>query len=164
MFVTYTEMVVICPCPVSFQMSTGTDAGGGTLHFDLSWGSSTGNKADLSSCGMGELVTYNPNDVPFPAPFPDVSPANPTPTPFNPTTGEATDDHYTPGTFRKPYFAKSMTATQVYRYWCPCVNGGAWTTIMGPLYITRSVSQNPDGTWKFTITKAQGSATINPLP
>jgi hypothetical protein len=111
---------------------------------------------------MGEKVEYP--FVPFPAPLPNISPSNPDVNNFSATAGSGTDNHSTPGAFRTPYSAVTFTATQVYRYSCPCVNSGNWVTIAGPFSIMRSVSQNPDGSWKFTITKNQGSATINPLP
>jgi hypothetical protein len=74
------------------------------------------------------------------------------------------DDHSTPGSFVKPYSAKTIIATQVYQYTCSGANGGNPVKLKGPLQIKRSVSQNTNGSWKFTITKSGASASINPLP
>ena len=67
--------------------------------------------------------------------------------------------------FRTPYFANSFTATQVYQYGCPCRNKGAYTTFTDTFSITRTVSSNGDGTWKYVLTKtgADATGTINPL-
>ena len=118
---------------------------------------------------MDEKVDYNSADLPFQSPpFPaGLNPSNPTIGPSPPIPGPdgaAQDDHRTPGTFVKPYSAKTITATQVYRYTCPCANGGQPVVVYGPLNIVRSVSQNTDGSWKFEIRKDTHSATINPLP
>lgn len=67
-------------------------------------------------------------------------------------------------TFVKPYTAATVTAPQIYRYSCSCKDNGAFVTLLGPHNIVRSVSQNANGSWKFTITKTGSSATINPLP
>jgi hypothetical protein len=48
---------------------------------------------------------------------------------------------------------------------CSLVNAGAWVNLFGPLQIYRSVDQNANGTWKYTITKPiGGAASFNPLP
>ena len=80
------------------------------------------------------------------------------------TGGFLEDDHTTPGTFVKPYQAKTITAAQIYRYRCTCKQNNAWITVLDGLSIERSVSQNANGSWKFTITKSGQTATINPLP
>lgn len=157
---------VACAVPTNFHQTSASDAGGGTLHFDYAWDSSSGNLADLSQCTVGEKVDYNSSDLPFPSPpFPSgLSPTNPTILNVPGDDGVAQDNHSTPGTFVKPYQAASVVASQVYRYSCPCHNSGAFETLLGPHNITRTVSQNTNGSWKFTITKTGSSATINPLP
>lgn len=156
---------VPCAVPTNFRQTAASDAGNGTLHFEYAWDSSTGNLADLSQCTVGEKVDYDPADIPFPSPpFRALSPPNPTILNVPGADGMAQDNHSTPGPFVRPYRAASITATQIYRYNCPCKSGGAWQTLAGPINIVRSVSQNTDGTWKFTITKSGSSATINPLP
>jgi hypothetical protein len=155
-----------CAVPVNFRQIGAYDAGNGVLHFDYNWESSTGNLADLSKCLFGENVEYDPTDVPFPSPpFPEgLSPGNPTDLNVPASDGSAQDNHSTPGAFANPYQARTLTATQIYRYSCPCHNSGQWETMMGPHRIIRSVSRNANGTWKFTISKTGASATINPLP
>jgi hypothetical protein len=75
------------------------------------------------------------------------------------------DFHRTAGTFVKPYVASSITAVQNYQYICACANNGQPVNLTGPLNIVRSVSQNTNGSWKFTVTKpTNGQASINPLP
>ena len=76
--------------------------------------------------------------------------------------GSLPDDHL-PGTFGSSKAEATFTATQYYRYSCTC-NNSSNVNLAGPISITRSVSQNPNGTWKYTITKSGVSASINPLP
>lgn len=166
---------VKCPVPVNFrQVGTGTDIGGGQLAFQYAWDSSTGNINDLATCNVGEIVTFPGPSGPgvqyfWPSPpFPAGSSSdNPSIDYLPGSRGGFADIHHLDDpnyTFVKPYRAASFTGTQYYRYSCPCSNGGAWRNVMGPLSIVRSVSQNPNGTWKYTVTKSGASATINPLP
>ena len=160
---------VVCAVPNNFHSTGSFDAGNGTLHFDYAWGSSTGHLADLAQCTVAEKVDYNSADLPFASPpFPaGINPTNPTILPNPPAAGnlgELEDNHSTPGSFVKPYSAKTITSTQVERYTCACANGGQPVVFWGPVNIVRSVSQNTDGSWKFLITKDGSSATINPLP
>ena len=61
----------------------------------------------------------------------------------------------------KPYQYATFSATQYYQYSC---NGPTQHTLMGPITITRTVSQNANGTWMYQVTKSGSSATLNPLP
>jgi hypothetical protein len=155
--------------PVNFRQTSTSDAGNGDLHFAYAWDSSSGHLADLSACTVGEIVTYpgsNPYNWQSP-PFPADSSTNPTIAEGAATAGNGVDDNqlYPSTTFVKPYSAASFTATQYFRYRCTNINNGAYATLLGPLSITRSVQQNTNGTWKFTVTKpTNGQATINPLP
>jgi hypothetical protein len=160
---------VVCATPTNFHRTSGSDAGSGTLHVEYAWESTTGRLSDLSQCTVNEKVDYNSSDLPFASPpFPaGLNPANPTILPVPPIPGPnglGQDNHSTPGTFVKPYVAKTITATQNYRYTCACASGGQPVNMFGPVSIVRSVSQNANGSWKFTITKDGQSATINPLP
>lgn len=166
--------VTVPPCatPNNFQQTSCSDQGSGDLRFTYSWGSSTGHLADLgvSHCTVGEIVTYpgTANPFPFPSPpFPNDAYSNPTIGDINASDGGFQDDHLlTPSTtFVKPYSASSFTATQFYRSKCACgANANNYVNIVGPLSIVRSVSQNSNGSFKFTVTKSSCSATINPLP
>lgn len=154
-----------CAIPINFHETGSSDAGNGVLHFDYEWQSSTGKLSDLSDCLVGEAVDYESSDFPLPSPpFPaDLDPDNPTEKSITASSGVGQDNHST-GTFVAPYKAASFTATQIYRYSCPCHKNGEWETLMGPHSIVRSVTQNADKSWRFTITKTGQSATINPLP
>jgi hypothetical protein len=46
-----------CAFPVNFRQTGVTDLGDGVLQFTYAWDSSTGNKADLGNCVVGEIVT-----------------------------------------------------------------------------------------------------------
>jgi YD repeat-containing protein len=157
----------VCAVPVNFRQTGVTPLADGSLRFDYDWDSSNGSKAQLSACQMGESVTY-PGPSPFPRPSPPFPPGNhANPTEFEFSAEEAAFDvHFVPpGDFVKPYSSSSYTATQIYRYRCPCQNNNNWVTVMGPLQIVRSVSQNANGTWKYTITKpTNGQASVDPLP
>lgn len=157
--------VCVCPKPVNFRQTAASDSGGGVLHFEYAWDSNTGNLADLANCQIGEIVTYPAASIPFPSPpFPPLSPNNPTIIWVAAAAGTFQDNHSTPGTFVKPYAAASVTATQNYRFRCPCENNNNPAVISGPISIVRSVSQRPDAQFRFTITKSGSSASIDPLP
>jgi hypothetical protein len=155
-----------CAMPTNFRETSSSDAGNGTLHFDYAWDSSSGHLRDLRRCRVGEKVDYSASELPFASPpFPaGLSPENPSIVDDWGDGGVTHDDHSTPGQFVKPYQAATITATQIYRYRCPCHNNNAWETLVGPHNLIREVAQNPNGSWKFTITKTGSSATINPLP
>jgi hypothetical protein len=157
---------VVCAIPVNFRKTAASSAGGGVLHFEYAWDSNTSHLADLSQCTVGEKVDYNAADLPFASPpFPSgINPSNPTILNVSGADGALQDNHATPGTFVKPYSARSVTSSQIYRYSCPCHNAGAFETLLGPHDIVRSVSQKTNGRWKFTITKTGSSAKIDPLP
>jgi hypothetical protein len=153
-----------CPTPTNFRQTLGRDNGNGILYFEYAWGSTSGNVADLTNCEVGEHVTY-PGGSPFAWPSPpfSISTSNPTVRWHPATWGAFGDQHSTPG-FVKPYQAASVTATQNYRFRCTCHNNNTPVVLMGPISIVRSVTQNANQTFRYTITKSGVSATINPLP
>jgi hypothetical protein len=162
---------VQCAVPNNFHLTntSGFDAGKGDAPFGVCLGIK--HRKPSRSCSMyrRRKVDYNSADLPFASPpFPaGINHPNPTILPVPPIPGPngiGMDNHSTPGTFVKPYSAKTITATQNYRYTCPCANSGQPVVLYGPLDIVRSVSQNADSSWKFVITKDGKSATINPLP
>jgi hypothetical protein len=158
----------VCAVPTNFHAYSCGDNGNGDLHFVYTWESTSGSLSDLTMCTVGEIVTYPGTQNPWPAPSPPFPPntyANPTINDEAATSGTFTDDHLLRDTtFVKPYSASSYNATQYYRYKCTCSNNGNYVNLQGPLSIARSVSQNSNGSWKFTVTKSGCSATINPLP
>jgi hypothetical protein len=169
-----------CAILVNFtQNGLGTDNGGGDLHFDYSWQSSTGNPQDLQGCFVQEKVQYpgTGSSYTFPSPpFPSGnSPDNPTlgPDPLAPGPSMGIlDDQLIRGTFKPPYSAASISATQIYRYYCNCYQNGAWQTLAGPLNIYRQVSNTLfSSVWVYQVCKDNVSpqtgyscALINPLP
>jgi hypothetical protein len=68
--------------------------------------------------------------------------------------------------FAKPYSAITVYGSQIYRTNCGCPFTGTWTTLYEPFGgISRSFSQNGDGTWRFTLSKsANGVRVLTPLP
>jgi hypothetical protein len=159
---------VKCAVPINFRLFRPPTNTGGVLNFVYTWDSSTGKKGDLSQCTVGEIVTYTGSDPyqPPTPPFPVHAPRNPTIRDLR-ATADGLEDIHSPGgsgTFVKPYVAASYTGVQTYRYSCPCKNNGAYVTLLGPHNIVRTVSQNPDNTWKYVITKLGQTATIDPLP
>lgn len=147
-----------CAIPTNFRQ-TNVVASNGELDFTYTWDVSPSGyaRSSLASCTVGEYVTYQSGDVPFPVPFPNLNPPNPTVINMPGNTTAMGDLHSTPGTFRTPYTNKTITATQIYRFQCPCHNGGAWETLMGPHSIDRTV-ENVGG-WRFRITKTGETST-----
>jgi hypothetical protein len=164
------------PHPVSFTLTNRYDLGNGwgALHSEYHWGSSTGSVNDLSSCSVGEFTTYpgypnSANPWPWPSPYPAISTDNPTTGSVPGSDGGVYDNNwaYTPNTvpvFRTPYTSLDFTVTQYFRY--KCGNQSQWTVFAGPIYIYRSVEQNPNSSWYYAVSKSDGSgsAGINPLP
>ncbi len=154
-----------CAFPVNFRQTGVTDEGDGVLRFTYAWDSSTGNLADLANCVIGEIVTY-PNGNPFTWPSPpyasDSGTPNPTVRDGGATTGQSPDTHIHKG-FRTPYTFATFTATQTYRYKCPCKNGGAYVNLVGPIEIRRTVQFVPFPAWTYFIEKS-GSQAFLTLP
>lgn len=155
--------------PTNFHLVSSADAGNGDLRLVYSWDSTSGNLSDLGNCTVGEIVSYpgSSNPYPFPSPpFPNDSYSNPTVIDLPATAGGFQDDHMlTPSTtFVTPYSSSIFTATQFYRFRCSNYQFNQYVNLQGPLSIVRAVSQNSNGSWKFTVTKGGSSATINPLP
>jgi hypothetical protein len=156
----------VCPVPVNFRQTNASQAAGGVLHFEYHWDSSTGDLMDLSyaNCQFGEQVVY-PNGMGtfvWPKPW-SGSTSSPAVSFIPASTGFVYDDHSTMP-IQAPYMSASFTAQQRYIYTCPCANGGQPVVLQGIHSIVRTISQNPNGTYKYEITKTGSSAGINPLP
>jgi hypothetical protein len=132
--------------------------------FFYKWDSSTGNPNDLSTCAVYEVVTFGDGHSPFYWPNPPWNYAEENPAvsgvqgsdmEFDDTIGNGK------GTWTKPYNYATFTGTQYYKYSC---NGPSEHTLMGPITITRTVSQNADGTWMYQMTTRGYSDTLSPLP
>ncbi len=155
----------VCPVPVNFHQVSGSDQGNGTLHFEYSWDSSTGDLDDLANCQVGEEVTY-PGGSPFVWPSPPWGATwqNPTVIWLAAKNGGFVDNHLIPLPFVKPLKSATVPSTQNYRYQCGCANDGNPVVLVGPITITRSVTKNKNGTFKYTVTKSGISASVNPIP
>jgi len=143
------------------QDGNGTDIGQGYLHFDYSWESSTGSVADLANCTMGESISY-PGVGPYAWTSPPYAPytdQNPFIVDFPAYTGASSDTHYNHG-FLRPYFLNQFTATQKYRYRCPCANGGDYVDMRVGIGIQRDVN-SISGVWSYSVTKSGASAQLN---
>jgi hypothetical protein len=156
----------LCAVPTNFvQLGAATDIGGGELRFEYAYDSSTGRLADLSACTVGEIVTYpgTGNYTP-PAPFNNIY-LNPTILNIpaydsENTNGRISDTQRYRGSFTLPLSPASFTATQYFRYKCPCMNNGNYVNLAGPLSIVRSVSRSSStGKYIYTVTKSGYSAT-----
>ncbi len=164
---TVTFTVTACASVTNFQRQSWiAKPTTGELDITYTWGSSTGNQSDLAACQLAEYVTYPGSGGTYTWPRPPFGQvtANPTPGGGNGANSAFVDQHLPPGSWVKPYIAASFQANQTYQYVCPCVSGGNQVQL-GQYTITRSVTQNSDGTYKYTVTKSSGeSATLNPLP
>jgi hypothetical protein len=149
------------PHPINFHQTDVWARENGSLHFVYAWDSSTGNLDGLN-CVVGEIVTYpGGNPYNWPAPM-NRSTDNPTAINISARAGGLDDDHFPPYSFTTPYREASFKAVQRYRYRC---DGSAkFINLTGSITITRSVTQNADGTFAYMITKSGSPATINPLP
>ena len=162
--------------PVNFRQVNVSPLSNGILQFVYEWDSSSGKTSDLANCVIGEIVTYpgiaspyvwtsppynQPNPL-FPNPFTSsITATNVLIAPYN-HTGFA-DNHDHP-TFRTPYKYDDFVSTQYYRFSCTNYQAGAWVNMAGPISIERTVKQNSNGTWQYTVMKSGSSASVNPLP
>ncbi len=140
--------------PTNFRQTAGRDAGGGVLHFEYAWDSTSGSLADLTGCRTGEKVDYTQTaDPPFAAA------PNPTILWVAATRGVAQDNH-SPGA-KRPYRTFTERVSQTYRY---DVDGGTPVDIAGPIPIIRKITEKDNGDFKYEITKSGLKAEIDPLP
>lgn len=166
--VTYDQVRTPCAYPVNFRQVAVTDDHVCGLVFEYRWDSSTGagRLNDLSKCAVGQYVSYpGPQPGTFNWPNPPYSGSNPNPLV---TSVAGTDgylaDHNSSGPFVTPYRNAQFEATQYYQYRCACASGGQPIALMGPLAIDRGVTQNSNGSYKCSISKAGSTAILDPLP
>jgi hypothetical protein len=153
-----------CAVPINFHEVSHSQIGS-TLEFKYQYESSTGNLGDLDAegCVIKEQVVYPigigtyiwPQPWQFSTPSPTVLEV--------PIAGFFFDDHDT-GPILQPYNQASFVAQQRYIYICPCANDGNPVVMAGIWPIIRSISERNDGKFKYTITKTDGTASIDPLP
>ena len=149
-----------CATPTNYSQNF-TGASNGTLNWNYTWASSTGNKRDIQACTTGETVTYPGGNNPYVWPAPMVqSTPNPTNLQGSMNAGGFTDQNSPPSSYNKPYSASNFDATQKIWWNCPCYQNNAQQTQFTNT-ISRKVFQNASGIWQFTITKANQSTTVN---
>jgi hypothetical protein len=156
--------------PVNFRQTVATINPGAVLHFEYTWDSSSGNKADLSTCQVEEYVTYvGPNPYPWASPpylagytttWPELGG-----TPIPASDSGLQDNHsHVPG-WLKPYVFNFAASDQRYQFQCPYYQNGQWVQLMpivGTIAISRVVSlTNGAPPWTYEITKSGLSASIN---
>lgn len=154
-----------CAVPINFRKELAAALPDGTLSIRYAWDSSTGVRADLAGCVIAELVEYPGSYGTYTWPRPPFGSQTPNPDSHsgNGANGIFLDKHYPPTSWVTPYIAASFQASQLYQYVCPCANGGNQVHLAN-YTITRAVTRNTDGTYKYTVTKGADSATLNPLP
>ena len=161
-----------CPRPVDFRRTDGVSNGPGSIQFSYTWESSTGNIYHLKFCRLVDEVLYPgmPSPFTFPLPFPvGLGRDNPTINYLGGILGRMNATHQVEeGPWRPPYFETTLMAVQTYQYECTCSNWGSPTRLdgpdSGPHAISRVVSRNSDGTWRFTIEKAGVFSIVPILP
>ena len=162
------DVTTAIPLPNNFTQTNVQAIGGGVLKFTYSWGSSSGNTADLGACTVREYVAY-PGGNPFVWPSPPYQSGQTSP---NPTVGDAQnppspgingglfDFQEHPG-FLKPYVNNTYSDTQKFQYSCTNSQNGAWVDFFGPYSIARTVGKNANQVWVYTVTKNGSSASVN---
>lgn len=154
---------VVCAVPTNFRIESVQQINTGELFFTYNWDSSSGNKADLAACTVGETVFY-PN---YPATTYTWPPPMVTTTPnpdiqYGPGSGQMFDHNRPPSSFQQPYAAAQFPATQRLWWNCPCYQNNATQYFAPDITITRSVSL-VNGVWTYTITKS-GYTNTKALP
>jgi hypothetical protein len=145
-----------CAHPVNWTHSGASDNGPDGIQIPITWGSSTGSLADLSSCVVREVVRYDA--IPNP-PF-LWNPPNPTILSVPGNLGAGQDTHsYPPGLatgITTPRVAGTMVAHQQYQFQCTGPGcSGTWENIPNQAYtLTREVfAHAPPHPWRYRITK-----------
>jgi len=156
------QVTATCATPVNFRTTNISKLSDGTLRFDYSWDSSTGQAQDLASCVVGETVFYpNYPNTSYTWPLPMVqTTVNPTIIDGPGSTLGFIDFNYPPGSYRAPYSSASFQATQRLRWSCPCFQGGQQQNFVPDITITRSVFKDTEGKWKYRIVKSGQTNTI----
>jgi len=155
--------------PVNFAFYSANNLPNGTIQFSYTWQSSSGNISDISSCIVGEDVSYPGSSPTYQWPAPMVaSTTNPTIVNVqgnnsigtnSTTTAGMGDLQSAPSSYTKPYQSASFQATQIYQWACPNYNDGGFYRFTPNITITRSVSQNSSGQWIYQFTKSGFTST-----
>jgi len=164
--------------PVNFRQASVINLTDGGLQFTYYWDSSSGNTNDLANCQVGEIVYYpgtaspyhwtqppytQPTNPPTTNPFTTSIPATNWLVPPDSHVGGVDQNIHPP--FVRAYTYDNFTASQQFRFQCTNYNNGNWVYFNTTgIAITRDITQNPNGSWKYTITKSGASNTVNPMP
>jgi hypothetical protein len=155
--------VVAVAIPTDWTILSEAPLSSGALFFQYIWYSSTGAKADISTCSIGETVFY-PNfpTTPYIWPLPMVAS---TPNPSAPPSGKGSDavsqdTNYPPDSYQQPYATANFTATQRFWWSCPYYNNGSVNNFVPDLPIVRKIFKDTDGFWKYQITKSGYTNTV----
>ncbi len=147
----------------------------GELEFLYGWSSTSGSISDLNMCFLHELVTYpGPNPFTVPAPFSWANPLpNGVPYPGSGAKGLAMTDlangrdvqhYFTPV---QPYFAGTLSATQVFQF-DDTATGETNVTVPGTDAtgtILRSFSRlSGTSPWYYTVSKGNSNTTVAVAP
>lgn len=141
---------IVCATPQDLTF-TAANLNNGTMIFNYSFKSSTGDPKDLAACKAGESVFYPGSNAAFiwPPPMVDATP-NPSVIMGIASNSVIVDHNFPPANFQTPYFNASFTATQRLRYSCGCKNNGNLTNFIPDFPIVRRVFQDVDGLFKQT--------------
>ncbi|HLX06394.1 MAG TPA: carboxypeptidase regulatory-like domain-containing protein [Thermoanaerobaculia bacterium] len=148
----------VCPFPINFHGTTG-GAFGDEIHENYAWDSSTGNLSDLVGCNVLENLTYPENPIfTWPPPY-NGQTINKVPL-SEPATLGALSDRHVHKPIVAPYVTNNFVVHQIFTYTCPCAQGALF--LSDP--IVRTISQRPDGKWKYVIVHGNVCASADPLP
>jgi hypothetical protein len=151
---------VFCAVPTNFT-STETNLPDGTLSFQYTFQSSTGNIQDLAGCKVGETVFYPGTQNPWVWPLPMVqSTPNPTALYGSGNNAYISDKNGPPSSYKQPYSYAHFQATQRLQWECPCYNSGNYNNFVPDITIDRKVFQDTDGKWKYQIQKSGYTNTV----
>ena len=149
-----------CAIPTNFS-STEINLPDGTLSFQYTYQSSSGNQNDLAQCKVGETVFYPGATSPYIWPLPMVSST------FNPTAlygagnkAFISDKNGPPSSYKQPYSYAHFQATQRLQWECPCYNSGNYNNFVPDITIDRKVFKDTDGKWKYQISKSGYTNTV----
>jgi hypothetical protein len=151
---------VSCAIPTNFSTQE-TNLPDGTLSFQYTFQSSSGNPNDLAKCQVGETVFYPGTANPYVWPLPMVQ-STPNPTPLYGAGNNLfiSDKNGPPSSYKQPYSYAHFQATQRLQWECPCYNNGNYNNFVPDITIDRKVFQDTDGKWKYQITKSGYTNTV----
>jgi len=184
----FTWALYVCPHahPTNFRqiLALENSPNQGELYFEYTWDSTSGNKADLFTCTIGERVDYSGGTnlttggtywngvqwVYFQPPKPPFNwtHRNPTlkPEPWGSATGDKAVDTQSYGPFATPYpmTEKKYTGNQSYGFRCDVCMASQppdyFQSLMSGIIIQRRFFPLVGNKWRYEITKSGKKATL----